>query len=549
MKEEIFKDLIRTTQAEAADWEEAIFHQSLQQHISCQNLTSCHTNATSSLPSTSHITPTVPSTEPQPKALLEILRRATVIFPGNLSACELFTTENDEAIQDKMKEFQIKNPELYLVGGGLRNKALKELWAKADKDLWQSKIDAFARDIDANREEFPLLMLRALQNLCSREHLGSTLMSFTWAFHDVQTDRIKCGQIFTGYDTYKEELVTPDRAQPCDHNAQMEAWLNHADAILSCKPCSVVYQIPLNEDGIPILPQTDTSKATAAQLAQLFDEYLLLLWKFSWGTDKNSSTIPWAEVVEHPHDYFDTSLYKLPCVLNVPDKLKSNPVHIFALYDFFVLASTSLPFKFHSKQEIMKRTSSTIGDELDNSSLSTLSATTTVQTPHPVQSSILYSSSDKSPSEFETPQYNTQPANLSASSASPNTSTANSSSIKANSRPDTAAFPGINAISANPLGITKVSGILKNTKAVEETQPTNSTNVVNPTNVVDPTHIEPCPSTRKSGQARKQADREVVTLSESFSEPAKKRKRLQDRWFYELVVNPASQPFEHSLDC
>ncbi|KAF8810570.1 hypothetical protein BYT27DRAFT_7091508, partial [Phlegmacium glaucopus] len=370
MKEEIFKDLIGTTQAEAADWEEAIrrfFTNHYNNTYLAKIRRAATQNATSSLPSTSHITPTVPSTEPQPKALLEILRRATVIFPGDLSARELFATENDEAIQDKMKEFQIKNPESYLVGGGLRNKALKELWAKADKDLWQSKIDAFARDIDANREEFPSLMLRALQNLCSRERLGSTLMSFTWAFRDVQTDRIKCGQIFTGYDTYKEELVTPDRAQPHDHNAQMEAWLNHADAILSRKPRSVVYQIPLNEDGIPILPQTDTSKATAAQLAQLFDEYLLLLWKFSWGTDKNSSTIPWAEVVEHPHDYFDTSLYKLPCVLNAPDKLKSNPVHIFALYDFFVLASTSLPFKFRSKQEIMKRTSSTIGDELDDS--------------------------------------------------------------------------------------------------------------------------------------------------------------------------------------
>jgi hypothetical protein len=37
-------------------------------------------------------------------------------------------------------------------------------------------------------------MLQALQVLCSRERLGSTLMSFTWAFRDMKTDGIKGGQ-------------------------------------------------------------------------------------------------------------------------------------------------------------------------------------------------------------------------------------------------------------------------------------------------------------------------------------------------------------------
>jgi hypothetical protein len=90
-------------------------------------------------------------TEPPPKALQETLRRATVIFSGDLSTREMFASENGEAIQQKIKEIQTENPELALVpvGGALRNKALKELWAKADKDLWQSKIDTLARDVDA----------------------------------------------------------------------------------------------------------------------------------------------------------------------------------------------------------------------------------------------------------------------------------------------------------------------------------------------------------------------------------------------------------------
>lgn len=39
------------------------------------------------------------------------------------------------------------------------------------------------------------------------------------------------------------------------------------------KPHSFVYQIPLNKDGIPILPHIDASEATASQLAQLLNEY------------------------------------------------------------------------------------------------------------------------------------------------------------------------------------------------------------------------------------------------------------------------------------
>lgn len=47
-----------------------------------------------------------------------------------------------------MEKIRAKKPKLDLVGGSLRNKALKELWGKADKDLWESNIDTLARDIN-----------------------------------------------------------------------------------------------------------------------------------------------------------------------------------------------------------------------------------------------------------------------------------------------------------------------------------------------------------------------------------------------------------------
>jgi len=39
-------------------------------------------------------------------------------------------------------------------------------------------------------------------------------------------------RIFAGYDAYREASVNPNIAQPNDHNAQLEVWLNHADAVL-----------------------------------------------------------------------------------------------------------------------------------------------------------------------------------------------------------------------------------------------------------------------------------------------------------------------------
>jgi len=274
---------------------------------------------------------------------------------------------------------------------------------------------------------------------------------------------------------------------------------------------------------------------------------------FSWGTDENTPAIPWAEIVERPHHYFDTSLYELPCALNAPDKLKSNPLHIFSLHQFFLLgSSTSLPFQFRSKQEIMQRTS-VIVSELDDSDhgdlpsravlSSTLSATTTLPTIHPTQSAPIRSA-EKSRSESEVPQSMTQRANLDRGRdplippATSNLSITDQSSITANSGPKTTASMRTNVTSANPPEVMKRTG--KKGKGHPKRQSAASTKVRQvPNDAVNSALVEPLASTRKSGRAadlkRKQADSEVAPLSEK-SEPVKKKKRLQDRWFYEPIV-------------
>jgi hypothetical protein len=84
--------------------------------------------------------------------------------------------------------------------------------------------------------------------------------------------------------------------------------------------------------------------------------------EFACGSDENIHEIPWEKVIENPHQYFDTTLYKLPYALNAPDLLKTKPHHIFALHDFFL--STSLPFQFRSKDAITKCLTSGGEDEV-----------------------------------------------------------------------------------------------------------------------------------------------------------------------------------------
>ena len=70
---------------------------------------------------------------------------------NSLSPREMFANENEDAIRQKMNDLglQVGKSDSGLNEGGLRNKAFDELWEKADKNLWQSKIDNLAKDVDA----------------------------------------------------------------------------------------------------------------------------------------------------------------------------------------------------------------------------------------------------------------------------------------------------------------------------------------------------------------------------------------------------------------
>ncbi|KIM35999.1 hypothetical protein M413DRAFT_32041 [Hebeloma cylindrosporum] len=351
IKDPCIQDLVNDSPVEAKEWEMAI-RRFYTNYYNNKFLPASRRAQASQLPVPSNI-PLPNTTSPIPhtnKDVDDVLRRAIVTFLGDLSAREMFASENEEAIRKKMDEIRAENPDSTLIGGGLRSKALKILWQNEDQDVWKSKIDALAQDIEVNREEFPALMLQALQNLCNRKQLGSTLMSFSYAFRDTKMDWIKGGMILAGYDDHKKKSVT---VEPSDRKAQIDAFFVYADTVLSRKPRVSVYQIPLNKDGIPIPPQVDVLTASIIQLATLLEEYLSSLWEFAQQKGCTLATgIPWEDIASSPDAYFDTSVYKLPCALRSPEELKCEPFSIVALYQYFSTISASQPFRFRLREAI-----------------------------------------------------------------------------------------------------------------------------------------------------------------------------------------------------
>ena len=105
---------------------------------------------TSALPSTTAtLSSTTAALSSNSNAINNILRRAIVTFVGDLSAREIFASENEDAIQAAMKKIHADNPNSDLLGGGLCNKALKTLWKDADKAFWEAKVKALAADVEA----------------------------------------------------------------------------------------------------------------------------------------------------------------------------------------------------------------------------------------------------------------------------------------------------------------------------------------------------------------------------------------------------------------
>jgi len=75
----------------------------------------------------------------------DVLRCSAAIFMGDLSARELYASENSTAIKNTMEAISPDYPGL--IGGALRNKALGILWAEQDHTVYEKKMSDMLHDV------------------------------------------------------------------------------------------------------------------------------------------------------------------------------------------------------------------------------------------------------------------------------------------------------------------------------------------------------------------------------------------------------------------
>ena len=75
----------------------------------------------------------------------DVLRHAAAIFMGDLSARELYASENGTEIKNTMEAISPDHPGL--IGGALRNKALGILWAEQDHTVYEKKMSDLLNNV------------------------------------------------------------------------------------------------------------------------------------------------------------------------------------------------------------------------------------------------------------------------------------------------------------------------------------------------------------------------------------------------------------------
>ncbi|KAF8965363.1 hypothetical protein BDZ97DRAFT_1757208 [Flammula alnicola] len=266
--------------------------------------------------------------------------RTFVLFAGDFHPRQLFAQEHEEEIQAEMEAMQSEYPNLR--GGGLKKKALAKLWEVADHKHWESKTEELAKDTYSNQKEFPFLIADALQNICAKGYLGSSVMSLSYGFRNAK-DGVVAGTIYAG-----QNLVTGKEIlnELKDQDKWRDTWKAHADILLPRKPAAVVNNIPMNEDGIPVFPNVNLTTASAVQLVQVLQDYFTVIWESSFSSGAAAPSIPWKEIQENPSHFYDIKTFTLPVLLKNPKEYLSEPASVYQLIQFLNTSAKSFPFRF-----------------------------------------------------------------------------------------------------------------------------------------------------------------------------------------------------------
>ncbi|KAJ3816465.1 hypothetical protein F5880DRAFT_1512641, partial [Lentinula raphanica] len=250
-------------------------------------------------------------------------------------------------------------------GGAYFQKALTELWQKADQEYYKKMVNSDKFD---NQKKFCAAMKTALSTICQSGALGPTEVVQLSGFRNEQ-NQVEFSILNAHHVSPENGLPPPPFLQGENEKDDMiklvEWWKMYCERNI---PFHIVEQkIPLTpgnpyitlSNGIPVLAEIDLANCSPIDLVKILKEFLSKLWEYTWPKDQERASIPLLEIQAHPDDFYDTGKYMFPVPLTAvaTEPLEFNTIWALATYLLQICAcSCSTPFTFRTKDDIRRRT-------------------------------------------------------------------------------------------------------------------------------------------------------------------------------------------------
>ncbi|KAJ3972082.1 hypothetical protein EV361DRAFT_962087 [Lentinula raphanica] len=300
---------------------------------------------------------------------------ALVSFQQPAPAKDLFRIQNHDAIQqeaDKLRaaaaqkrqadgiKLEDFDPRRDDNRGGFYQRALSELWSKADQVSYK---DMVKLDVFANQEIFPAAIKTSLQAICDNGAVGPMELILLVGYRNAENRTVTC-QLNAHHINPANGIPPPAFLQRYEEKVQFGAlkkwWWDYCETHI---PAHTVPEVPAVSphitvsNGIPVLAGVDLAAFSASEIGNLMIEFLSKLWYYSWPKDQERASIPLAEIKAHPDDFYDTKEYSFVVPFTEIETLKVLDIMKLATYLLEICGhSCSKPFTFRTKEEIARRT-------------------------------------------------------------------------------------------------------------------------------------------------------------------------------------------------
>ncbi|KAF8177417.1 hypothetical protein BJ912DRAFT_930363 [Pholiota molesta] len=267
--------------------------------------------------------------------------RELVLFTGKITPRQLFIAERHEEITTLYKSI---SREKGIAGGPAKSEATSQLWAQEDHAFWEEKAQEFLTDVDVNRSEFTDTIQAKLQDMLNTGSLGSCILSLSYSFRDLEDNGIVSGVI---HETTHLPVTTGDGDEFDPGEGYMKDWIDYARRKLPRKTLNLVTTMTCNSDGLPLFPIFNLKTHSYADASQVLEDYFLAVWEY---TQEGSIRIPWDNIFDKPHLYYDIMDHGLPCRLTSP--MDMGAIEITQLVVHLNKNAIKYPFAFFTKARV-----------------------------------------------------------------------------------------------------------------------------------------------------------------------------------------------------